>query len=514
MSKIILRSYQEECINRMKYKYTNFPGSYLIKLPTGMGKTVIFSEFINYIKGKMLIISHRKELVYQPKKYFNCSYAIEMNKTTYQDEKVLSTTVQTINRRLGKFKRNEFDVIIVDEAHHSPAKTYRKILDYFTPRCVFGFTATPNRGDRIGLNNVYEDIIYSKDLRFGIDNNFLTNVTCKKVDIGYDLRGLKSYNGDFRQKQLDEIVNVSMANDAIAEAYFKIAKGQTVIFGCSIAHCIEIQKRIPNSYIISSLTNKKDRDIILKDFADKKFDCLINCMILTEGTDIPCIETIIMARPTKNESLYQQCVGRGLRLHPGKDKLLLIDCVGVSDLNICSAPTLLGLNTDNLLNKDMSLIEGDLFEIEDKIQQLSNNPHSWIKNIQVVSIWAKKNKYNTHGVNYIRMPNGDLVFNIPKTKNSMTISKPDEFGNSIYTINNQNFAAPVQKIFDMVYNTLCKKYSSDKNIWDISSIKRWKNSDATNKQKMWINKKLEGFNTDNLSKFDAASILNRIFAMS
>lgn len=521
---IILRNYQKECLQKMFWKYTNYPGNYLVQMAVGMGKTVVFSNFIKHINGRMLILSHREELVKQPKKYFDCSFGIEMGKHKSNGEKVISASVQTFVRRIGKFSPDDFDVIIVDEAHHTPAKTYQKIINSFNPRCIFGFTATPTRGDRIGLEDTFEEIIYTKDLRWGIENKFLSNIECRRVDIGYDLRGVKKYQKDFNQVQLEEAVNISQANDAIAECYYKIARGQTIIFGCSVKHCYEIQKRIANSRVISSFTEKNEREQTLKDFMDKKFDCLINCMILTEGTDLPCIETIIMARPTKNESLYCQCVGRGTRLYEGKTNLLLIDCVGVSEMQICTAPTLLGLKADNVLDKDMLLIEGDLFALEDKINRLEDNPISWIKNITTVNLWAKNNKLDTHNVNYIKMSNGDLYLNIPNTKLSLYINKPDELGNTIVNIpdgkgNYNRIAAPIQKIFDNTYKTLCNKYSEYKSIWDINSIKGWRYSPATDKQKQWIEKKLDGnvlemIDIDKLTKYDAANILSRVFAAS
>jgi superfamily II DNA or RNA helicase len=513
---IKLRNYQKECLNKMLYKFINFPGSYLIQMATGLGKTVTFANFIKNITGRMLILSHRNELVKQPRKYFNCSYGIEMGPQRSNGQKVVSACTASLQRRLKRFSPWDFEVIIVDEAHHAAANGYKKILNYFQAKCVFGFSATPERGDKIGINDVFSEIIYQKDLKCGIKNGFLSNITCKRVDIGYDLFGIRSTKKDYNEKDLAEAVNIELANDAVVETYNKLAIGQTVIFCCNIAHCKEIQKRIPGSKIISSeIKKKKEREQILKDFENKKYQCLINCMVLTEGTDLPCIETIIIARPTMNESLYVQMVGRGTRLHEGKEKLLLIDCVGASNLEICTAPTLIGLKMENTPESEKNKIEGDLFDLENIITKIEDNPKSWIKNIKTVSLWARKNKYNTHGVNYLKKPNGDLLFNVPGRKKYLEISRPNEWGNCIFNNDGRRVSMHVQDVFDFIHKVLCEKYSEYRQIWDIKSINRWKSSPATKRQIEWLYRKLgeqKDFDIEKLNKFEAANILNRLFA--
>ena len=121
----------------------------------------------------MLILSHRDELVNQPEKYFDCSFGVEQGSKMSHGEEIVSASVQSLVRRLNKFSPDDFDVIICDEAHHSTARTYRTIFDYFTPRLLLGFTATPNRNDGVGLQEIYQDIIFERDLRWGIENGFL-----------------------------------------------------------------------------------------------------------------------------------------------------------------------------------------------------------------------------------------------------------------------------------------------------------------------------------------------------
>ena len=137
-----LRDYQKECIDTISALP---PGAYLSQMATGLGKTVTFANIPRH--GRELILSHREELVRQPQKYYNCSYGIERAGEHSHGEDVVSASVQTMVRRLDNFRPDDFDIIIVDEAHHAAARTYRQILDYFHPRLKLGFTATPNRGD-------------------------------------------------------------------------------------------------------------------------------------------------------------------------------------------------------------------------------------------------------------------------------------------------------------------------------------------------------------------------------
>ena len=168
-----LRGYQRDCISAIESQPS---GSYLVQMATGLGKTVTFANIPRH--GRVLLLSHREELVEQPRKYYQCSYGVERASIQSHGEEVVSASVQTLTRRLSRFRPDEFDTIIVDEAHHSAARSYRRILDYFEPRLTLGFTATPNRGDKVRLDDVFSRIIFQRDLRWGIENGYLTNIYC------------------------------------------------------------------------------------------------------------------------------------------------------------------------------------------------------------------------------------------------------------------------------------------------------------------------------------------------
>ena len=316
-----LRDYQKEAIKTIQ---AQLPGRYLVQMATGLGKTVTFASLPR--RGRVLLLSHREELVNQPRRYYNCSFGVERAGEHSQGEEVVSASVQTLVRRLDRFAPEEFDTVIVDEAHHAAAVTYRKILDYFKPRLVLGFTATPNRGDKIRLDDVFQKIIFAKDLRWGIQQGYLCDILCKRVDIGYDLSAVRTRMGDYAPGELAQAMEGTA--DAIAQAYREEASGPTLIFAVNVAQAQEIAGKIPGAVAVTGQT--KDRAELIQRFTDGEIPCLVNVMVFTEGTDIPRVETVILARPTQSEALYTQMVGRGLRLYPGKEKLTLIVCVGSS----------------------------------------------------------------------------------------------------------------------------------------------------------------------------------------
>lgn len=496
---LVLRDYQQECHNLIE---TLDPGSYLIQMATGLGKTATFTTLKR--KGRVLVLAHREELVTQPIKYYDCPVGIEMANHKSNGEEVVIASVQSIIHRLDKFKPDDFDMIITDEAHHAAAKSYRKIYEYFRPRLHLGFTATPNRGDNVRLDDIYQDIIFERDIKWAIQNKYLTDIYCMRVNIGYDISKVARRMGDFAPGELEEVMNQDVLNNAIAEAYKKYAKGQTLIFACSVDHAEAIAEKIPGAVAVTAKT--KNRDELIKKFTNREIPVLVNCMIFTEGTDMPLVETVMIARPTSNSSLYTQMVGRGLRLYPGKEKLILIDLVGTTGrANLCTAPSLLGIDLNTVPASKQDEIIGDLFELPDLITKKSDCPASWIRNVEIVNLWAKEQEYNTHGVNYFKMPNGDMVVSIPKKK--IRIPAQDELGKT--TIGGQKMS--MQRALDKVFLYLQEEYPQYEYIWNVENMKKWGKYPASEKQIESIKRFMKDFDTENLNKMQATQILNRLF---
>mgnify|MGYP003303855081 CR=1 FL=1 len=494
-----LRDYQEEVleiIDNLK------PGAYLIQMATGLGKTATFTNIKR--KGRVLVLAHREELITQPVKYYNCPVGIEMASNNSNGEEVVIASIMSLTHRLEKFKPNEFDMIIIDEAHHAAAQSYKKITNYFKPRLLLGFTATPNRGDNVRLDDVFQKIIFQRDLKWAIKNKYLTDIECLRVNIGYDISKVARRMGDYAIGELEQAMDTDILNGAIAEAYQKYANGQTLIFATSVEHARNIAKLIPGAVAVTAET--KNRAELIQRFTNREIPCLVNCMIFTEGTDMPLVETVMIARPTSNSSLYTQMVGRGLRLYPGKEKLILIDLVGTTGrANLCTAPTLLGIDMENVPKSKRDEIQGDLFDLPDLIQEIADVPESWIKNIEYVNLWARGQNYNTHNVNWFKMPNGDMVCTLKSFR--LVIPAQDELGDTILSGKKMK----MQEALDLAYQYLLEEYSEEKYLWDTTQIKKWGKSEATEKQKSIIRRMCKDFDTSELTKSQASQILNRLF---
>lgn len=455
-------------------------------------------------EGRMLILSHREELVHQPLKYFDCATGVEMaGEHAAPMAEVVSASVQTLTRRLSHFASNEFDVLVCDEAHHAAAASYRRIFDHFTPRLHVGFTATPCRSDKVRLDDVYQDIIFERDLKWGIKAGYLSDIYCRRVNIGYDLSNVRTSHGDYAPGELDEAMDGTA--DAVAEAYRDLARGATLIFAASVHQAQEIAARIPGAAVVTGET--KNRADIIAAFTRREIPCLVNCMVFTEGTDIPLIETIIIARPTQSDTLYTQMVGRGLRPAPGKDKLNLIDCVGIAGRrSLCTAPSLLGIDLDSIPARKQSEIVGDLFDLPEKAIRASDCPESWVKNVQIVDLWAAEQQYNTHDVNYFKMPDGSLVLSLPE-RQKIVIPAANELGR--VTIGGKQMR--MQEALDSAYKLLCDEYEDSKVLWDKNAVERWGRAPATEKQLALIKRRCRDFDCIGVTKGQASMILNRLF---
>lgn len=490
-----LRPYQQDCIAAIEAQP---PGAYLCQMATGLGKTVTFAN-IPRRGERMLILSHREELVEQPRKYFTCSYGVERAASRSAGEEVVSASVQTLVRRLDRFAPDEFGLVVCDEAHHAAAGTYRKIFDHFRPEKLIGFTATPNRGDKVRLNDVFQKIIFQRDLRWGIENGYLCGIQCLRVNIGYDLSAVHTRQGDYAPGELDQAMDGTA--DAIAEAYQKYAKGATLIFAVSVRHAREIADKIPGAVVVTGET--RDRAAIIRAFTDGEIPVLVNCMVFTEGTDIPRVETVIVARPTQSESLYCQMVGRGTRLYPGKEKLVLIDCVGVTGkASLCTAPSLLGIDMSSVPARKADEVQGDLFELPIRAAAASDCPESWVRNVEIVDLWAQEQRYQLHDVNWFKMPDGSLVCSLMDRK-AITIPCPDALG----SVN----GVPMQEMLDRAYTVLTERYADQRHIWDLNAVRRWGRQPASENQLKIIRRRCRGFDADGLTKGQASQILNRLF---
>ncbi|OKL61731.1 hypothetical protein UA08_03068 [Talaromyces atroroseus] len=267
--------------------------------------------------------------------------------------------------RLEKFDPSMFKLVLVDEAHHIVAPQYRKVLEYFglteasdqAPALV-GVSATFFRFDGLKLGSAIDHIVYHKDYIDMIGDNWLADAVFTTVKTNVDLSRLaKDSSGDFATKALSEAVNTATVNDVTVRSWITNAhdRQSTLVFCVDTEHVRQLtdtfrENGIDARYITAS-TARQTRNEVLDAFKKGEFPVLLNCGLFTEGTDIPNVDCIVLARPTRSKSLLIQMIGRGLRLYPGKKNCHVIDMVSNLNTGIMSTPTLFGLDPNEVLDK-------------------------------------------------------------------------------------------------------------------------------------------------------------------
>ena len=363
-----LRDYQRQCLRSIFERYREGVRRQLACLPTGTGKTVIFAEFPRYfkMKNRMLVLAHRAELLDQARdkiRAANPDLRVEVDqadRTAGPDCDVVVASVATLGRkgskRLERLDPDRFFLIVVDEAHHATASTYKRVLEYFgvfapgTSKLLVGFTATPKRGDGVGLDAVFQEIVFSRSLPEMIQAGYLSPVAGYRVETDIDLSRVKTRMGDFVASQLSETVNVTQRNRIIVDVFRSHLEGkQTLCFCVDVAHAQSLADAFNREGIrAAAVSGDMDRFVrakLLEDFSSGRIQVIANCMVLTEGYDEPAVEGIVLARPTKSALLYTQMIGRGTRLHPGKENVTIIDIVDVTrEQSLTTLPSLFGLS--------------------------------------------------------------------------------------------------------------------------------------------------------------------------
>lgn len=332
----------------------------LVVLPTGCGKTIMGLHLAKR-SSNTLWLAHREELLQQARRAARVVMPGTMTGIVKAQRDgwrypVVFASVQTATRprRLEKLASRDWDLVVVDEAHHAPADSYKRILDAVGAMSddgplVLGLTATPERADNVAIGNVFESIVYQYHLKQAVDDGYLVPPRFERRRIDVDLDKVKTVRGDYAQGQLDEATLSGGIVKAVSRAVTEVASGrQTIVFAISVRQAEMIAEQIPGAEAVSGETTESKRRRVLEDFDAGKIPCVVNCMVLTEGFDSPRCDCIVMARPTQSKSLYIQCVGRGLRIFPGKEDCLIVDMVGVSKKHsMVQAPVIFGLETED-----------------------------------------------------------------------------------------------------------------------------------------------------------------------
>ncbi|PGH15390.1 hypothetical protein AJ80_05574 [Polytolypa hystricis UAMH7299] len=378
-SQIRLRDYQEECIQSVLSYLKKGHKRLGISLATGSGKTVIFTHLIDRIptrgeKGtQSIILVHRKELVEQAARHCALAYpdkTVEIEMANSHATGTADITIASIRSLLSKDRIQKFDperykLILVDEAHHIVAPSYREALEYFglnetsenSPALV-GVSATFSRFDGLKLGAAIDHIVYHKDYIDMIGEKWLSDALFTTVNSQVDLSTVgDAPSGDFQTGPLSAAVNTDITNDITVRAWLSRARSRksTLVFGVDLEHvrCLtdKFRKFGIDARYITSKTPKDLRTQELDSFRNQEYPVLVNCGLFTEGTDIPNIDCVLLARPTRSKNLLVQMIGRGLRLYPGKENCHIIDMVASLSTGVISTPTLFGLHPDEGLRE-------------------------------------------------------------------------------------------------------------------------------------------------------------------
>ena len=385
-----LREYQQQAVDALKKSDAMRK---LLVLPTGAGKTVVFSHYIKERNAKTLVIAHRREIVQQGISAIsrvnpNKSVGMVMAERKEWDADIMFASIQTLARRSTLKKiPDDIDLVIVDEAHHTPADSYARLLysiglmgadeaghdnvkgikpKFRKGRELVGVTATPRRTDKISLDTCFDELTFNTSI-VELIPDYLVDFRAVTVKSGVDLSNIDTYMGDLSEGQVGDALMEADYMREFPRVLEKHAQGRNhiLVFLPNVATTKEayeylLAAGIPAGYVTGT-TPREEREQTLKDFGEGKIRVLCNCMILTEGVDIPNIDAIVMARPTKSSSLIQQMVGRGFRKSEGKKDCLLIDLAferRQSDLISVASAGIFGDLTDlHLNNPDMSMVE-------------------------------------------------------------------------------------------------------------------------------------------------------------
>jgi superfamily II DNA or RNA helicase len=331
-----LRPYQQQLINDIRLQYQLGHKSVLAVLSTGGGKTYVFSYIAQQssIKGnRVLILVHRAELLDQASRSLRSMGVahgrISAGKAMDLSRTVQIASVQTVARRLHLLPRDFFQLLVVDEAHHTTAGTWAKTVQHFHAAKLLGVTATPIRSDGRGLGEHYQSMVQGPTAQQLTDAGFLAAAKVLAPP-GFDSTGLRKRMGDFDPKEAEQRVGTIMG-DCLGH-YRKHLPGQTAIaFCCSVAHAEAVAALFQSAGIsaasIDGSMDTAQRRQLLHDLGTGKLKVLTSCALIGEGVDVPSVGGCILLRPTASVALHLQMIGRCLRPQPGK-RAVVLDHVG------------------------------------------------------------------------------------------------------------------------------------------------------------------------------------------
>lgn len=380
-----LRPYQAESIAAIEGEWQKGARRTLLVLPTGCGKTIVFCKLTeNRVRAgeRVLILAHRGELLEQAAdkllRATGLRCAVEKAEESCLSSwyRVTVGSVQSLMRekRLSRFPEDYFGTIVIDEAHHVLSDGYQRVLEHFPEAKVLGVTATPDRGDMRNLGSVFESLAYEYTLPRAIREGYLCPIRVQTIPLNLDLRGVGVSGGDFKAGELGSALDPYLEQIAVEMAQ-ACRERKTVVF-LPLIQTSQKFRNILNAHGFRAAEvngESGDRAEVLAAFDRGEYNVLCNSMLLTEGWDCPSVDCIVVLRPTKVRSLYCQMIGRGTRLHPGKESLLVLDFLWHTERHELCRPACLIAGNDEVAQKMTENLEAaacpvDLEEAEQQAQ--------------------------------------------------------------------------------------------------------------------------------------------------
>ena len=363
-----LRPYQEEAITAIIAARKRGVRRQVVCLPTGAGKTVIFARLAALARRPVLVLAHRAELL---------SQAAEKVRRTLQElglggaevvglevasqraagtARVVVASIRSLGeaRLMGLVTGRDFGLIVYDECHHATAEDNSRVLrglGVFDPDwtgTLLGFTATPQRADGVPLSDVFEEVVYSRSLVQMVDDGYLVPLRGFRVNTAAALQSVSGEALDYEPEELESRVDIEERNALVARSILELARDRrTIAFCVTVEHARHLALALRRLGLRADLIHGNlppaDRAAVLQRFAAGELAVLTNVGVLTEGFDDPGVSCVAMARPTRSQSVYVQCVGRGTRPAPNKKDCLILDFVDSSDLPLVTLPVLWGI---------------------------------------------------------------------------------------------------------------------------------------------------------------------------
>jgi len=432
--------------------------SLLFQMPTGTGKTTLFCELVRkftkelFPDKKVLIITHRKELVEQASNRLLNDFLlptgiISSNFISNQSSSIQVASIQTLVRR-AEHQKDIFSLVIIDEAHHALASTYRQLWDFYPSSKFLGVTATPIRTNGEGFQDLFDKLITTASIKWFIKNNHLSD-TRYFANHSPDISNIKLKAGDYDETELSEVMQDSAVMADLVQSYIDFAHDKKmIVFAVNRAHCTKIVEKFKisgfDAKAIDTYTSTDERRKIVDDFRNNKFKILCNVNIFTEGFDCPDVDAVQLARPTKSLTLFLQQVGRCMRPHQSKQYGIVLDNAGLwkehglprmdrnwslngIDKNICpSQNEIIGLkeistrennepqeskgirlvevgeldniipaNTINFNNIEKNLIDKKILTMRERIEELTNEIKDLEESISAETKEFKKKIFST-----------------------------------------------------------------------------------------------------------------------